>query len=144
MNLGPRGEALIKHYEGLRLTSYDDGRGVWTVGWGHTRGVHEGMTITEAAAETLFVEDLHPANVAVNAVGRPLTQSMFDALVSLCFNVGGSAVSGRSTIGKALRVGDYIGAWRGFALWTATPGAEVGLARRRSAEMVLFWEDGRP
>lgn len=143
MNIGLRGETLIKRYEDLRLTSYDDGTGTWTIGWGHTRGVHPGMTITEDTAETLFKEDVLPAENAVNAVEVPLTPSMFDALTSLCFNVGGRAVSGRSTIGKALRIRDYIGAWRGFALWTATPGFELGLARRRSAEMGLFLEDGK-
>lgn len=143
MKLGARGEALIKSFEKLQLTSYDDGTGVWTIGWGHTAGVHPGVTITVETAQRYFDADVAAAVRAVNAIGVPLTQSQFDALVSIVFNCGAEAVSGRSTIGKALRVGDWRSAWKGFALWTATPGAELGQARRRSAEMALFLMDGR-
>ncbi len=142
MNLGWRGSALIKSFEVLNLTSYEDSTGTWTIGWGHTRGVRPGMTITERTAEELFAEDAEHAQSAVLALGIPLLQSQFDALVSLVFNVGPGAISGRSTIGRALRAGDRLAAWRGFTLWIATRGAEFGLARRRTAEMALFLADG--
>lgn len=142
MKLGPRGEALIKEYEGLRLTSFLDVGGRWTIGYGHTHGVRQGMTITEETANQMLQEDIAEAENAVSAFEVP--QSCFDALVSLVFNVGPRAVSKRSTIGKALIARSYIDAWAGFALWVKTPGAEHGLARRRSAEMSLFAEDEWP
>lgn len=142
MKLSARGEALIKSFEGLRLTSYDDGTGTWTIGWGHTRNVHPGISITLETAELYFAADVSNAERAVNVLHHlPLYQSQFDALVSLVFNCGSVVISGRSTIGRALRAGDWRGAWKGFALWSATPGAELGQARRRTAEMALFLED---
>lgn len=143
MNLGPRGESLIKSYEQLRLTSYDDGTGTWTIGWGHTKDVHPGTTITAETAEHYFSDDVLGVEGAINSLRIPLTQSQFDALASLIFNVGPDAISGRSTIGRALRAGDWRAAWKGFALWSATPGMELGQARRRTSEMMLFLEDGR-
>lgn len=145
MNLGKRGKDLIKSFEKLRLISYrPTPNDVWTIGWGHTNGVREGMTIDEATAERFLTEDVRKTEVAINDAGAKLTQSMFDAIVSLCFNVGIRAVSDHATIGRAIRSGDWIDAWRGFDLWTATSGAELGLARRRSREMALFLEDGWP
>lgn len=142
MKLGTRGEALIKTFEGLRLTSFLDVSGLWTIGYGHTHGVRPGMTITEETAEQMLREDVMEAEETLKAFDLP--QGCFDALVSLVFNVGPRAVSKRSTIGRALAAHSYIDAWAGFALWVKTPGAEHGLARRRSAEMALFAEDEWP
>ena len=146
MTLGKRGEELIKSYEQLRLEAYlptpDD---VWTIGFGSTRAVSRGMKITIEQAEERFEVDTHDAIMAVSRLPVNLTQSMFDALVSLVFNVGPGCVSAASTIGKALRSGDYYGAWAGFTLWRKQAGKDLlGLARRRSREMVLFLEDGIP
>lgn len=143
MKLGSRGVELIKSFEELHLTSYDDGTGTWTIGWGHTRSVHPGTTITLDTAKRYFDSDTAAAIRAVNELNIPLTQSQFDALVALNFNCGSGTISGRSTIGKALRLGDWRSAWKGFTLWSATPGMELGQARRRTAEMALFLADGR-
>lgn len=143
MKLGPRGEILIKSFEGLRLTSFQDVSGVWTIGYGHTKNVHAGTTITEATAEELFQEDVAwVEQVLSRFTGMP--QGCYDALASLVFNVGPRAVTKRSTVGKAIDSNSYIDAWAGFALWVRTPGAEHGLARRRAAEMALFAEDSWP
>lgn len=37
----------LKEFEGLRLRAYRDSAGVWTIGYGHTRGVKAGQAITE-------------------------------------------------------------------------------------------------
>ena len=50
--------ALIKKFEGCRLTSYQDSVGVWTIGYGHTAGVKRGMKISQAQAEKYLTEDL--------------------------------------------------------------------------------------
>ena len=145
MNLGQRGATLIKKIETLSLTSYKKSEeDPWTIGWGHTAGVHEGMTITETTAELLFKADVADSERVVNDLGLNLTQSMFDALVSLCFNVGPRAISGRSTIGRALRRRQWIEAWQGFSLWVRTKNMELGQSRRRSLEMILFVADGWP
>lgn len=143
MKLGARGRDLIKAREAFRLTAYrPTPEDVWTIGWGHTEGVTAGMEITAAQADSFFEGDVAGAVAAVNATGAALTQGQFDALVSLVFNVGVEAVAPRSTIGRALRMGDRFAAWRGFALWTKQGGHDLrGLAARRAEEMALFMAD---
>jgi len=90
--LSVRGEDLIKGFEQLRLNAYADQAGVWTIGWGHTAGVHKGMTCTRQQAQEWFDSDNDDAEVTVNSLDRlrahPLTQPQFDALVSFEFNTG--------------------------------------------------------
>jgi lysozyme len=85
---------LIAGCEALRLTAYKPTRLAtepWTIGYGHTAGVCEGMTITIDVAKELLLEDVG----SVEGDLRPLvahcvlTQGMWDALVSLCFNLRG-------------------------------------------------------
>lgn len=146
MILGKRGEELIKSYERLRLEAYlPTPNDVLTIGWGSTRGVLKGMKITISEAQKRFESDTSDAVEAVSRLPVKLTQSMFDALVSLVFNVGPSCISIQSTMGRLLRAGDYYGAWAGFSLWRKQAGKDLlGLARRRGQEMVLFLEDGVP
>jgi GH24 family phage-related lysozyme (muramidase) len=49
--INTEGFKLLTSFEGCKLRAYDDGGGVWTIGYGHTKGVVEGMTITQAQAE---------------------------------------------------------------------------------------------
>lgn len=144
--LGSRGEALIKGKEELRLLAYlPTPNDVWTIGFGHTKGVKQGDKITVKQAEQFFDEDTAGAVAAVNKLGVPLSQSMFDALVTLVFNTGSGAISATSTIGKTLRERRYFDAWAGFTLWRKQKGKDLrGLAIRRAEEMRLFMEDPLP
>ena len=85
---------LIKQFEGLRLEAYRCPAGIWTIGYGHTAGVSEGMKITEVEAERLLLEDLKPV-LAVLPSG--LNANRRAALASFVFNVGVGAFC-RSTI----------------------------------------------
>src|SRR5215467_14111911 len=92
------GLKLIKEHEGLRLVAYKDPVGVWTIGYGHTRGVLPGMVINEEVAHSLLLLDVQEAERCVRREVRvPITQSMFDALVSFIFNLGCTAFR-RSTL----------------------------------------------
>lgn len=148
MQLGSRGLDLIKRYETFRSTAYlptpDD---VWTIGYGHTKNVRKGDTCTLEQAEQWLRDDVSSAVKAVNrlVVKVSLTQSMFDALVSLVFNVGTQPVTTSSIIGRSLLAGDYYKGWQSFALWRKQAGKDLlGLARRRAEEMTLFLRDGLP
>lgn len=113
---------LIKSFESCRLTAYQDSAGVWTIGYGHTAGVYAGMTITQAQAEEFLRSDLKTAENAVNGkVTYPITQNMFDALVSLTFNIG-SGNFGTSTLLKKLNQGDINGAADEFDRWIYSGG----------------------
>ncbi|MNL10554.1 Lysozyme RrrD [compost metagenome] len=130
----------IKTAEGLRLTAYKDGGGVWTIGYGHTGAdVREGLTIPLSEAERLLTRDLRVAENHVNgAVKVKLTQNQFDALVSFVYNVGGEAFRS-STMLKKLNTGDYLGAADQFPRWNKDNGKVVdGLTNRRREERELF------
>ncbi len=140
MKLGDAGADLIKSFESCRLKAYlptpDD---VWTIGYGHTEGVKEGDTCTQEEADAWFLEDVEWAEDCVNrAVTSQLTQNEFDALVSLCFNIGCGAF-GKSTLVKLLNAGDYDAAAHEFGRWNKQRGTVLaGLTRRRTAEEQLF------
>lgn len=129
------GQELTKRFEGCRLVAYQDTRGVWTIGYGHTSGVHAGMTCTQAQAEQWLLEDIQYAvNAVKHYVTVALTQGEFDALVDFVFNVGVRAFAG-STLLRKLNAGDYAGAAHEFKRWDMAGGKHVaGLLRRRVAE----------
>lgn len=139
-----KGIELIKEFEGCRLTAYKCPAGVWTIGYGHTGTVDgkligKGMTITAAKATEMLKKDLAEFEAAVNGcVTVPITQNMFDALVSFAFNVGAGALR-RSTLLRKLNAKDYEGAAAEFPLWNKAGGNVLnGLVRRRERERQLF------
>ena len=132
------GIALIKASEGLRLTAYSTG-GKWLIGYGHTDGVREGMTITAAQADAFLREDMKLCESAVaGAVIVPVTQNEFSAMVSLCFNIGGQRF-GKSSVVTRLNSGDRAGAADAFLNWVKAGGNPAPhLVKRREAERALF------
>lgn len=137
--IGAKGLALIKSFEGLRLTSYKCPADVWTVGYGST-GPHvkPNTTITEAQADKLLQDDLDRFEASVARHAPNATQNQFDAMVSLAFNIGTGAFE-KSTLLRKFKAGDVAGAAAGFAAWKNAGGRELpGLVRRRAAERALF------
>jgi lysozyme len=141
------GVALIKRFEGLETEAYQDVAGIWTIGYGHTGPeVGPGMTISEAEAEDLLLKDLDRFERGVaEGVKVPISQTQFDALVSLAYNIGVSAFQ-RSTALKRLNKGDVEGSAEAITWWNkATVNGKkkpiLGLTRRRAAESALFLED---
>jgi lysozyme len=147
VNIGERGIELIKSYEKMELQAYlPTPNDVWTIGYGHTKGVVAGMEITEQQADEFLLEDLNDAQRCVNRAiqGIQVTQGQYDAMVSLCFNIGCGAFSGSSVLRRLLD-GDDEGASNAFGLWNKqkdkkTGGMRVldGLTRRRAEEAELF------
>ena len=138
------GVDLICGFEGLRLKAYDDGVGVWTIGFGTTiypNGIRvkKGDTCTEAQAKAYMAHDLKKFESAVNnAVTVPINQNQFDALVSLAYNIGTGAFS-KSTLVKKLNAGDIRGAADQFDVWVNAGGKRMqGLANRRAKEKEVF------
>lgn len=133
------GIALIKEYEGLRLEAYQCSSGVWTIGYGSTRGVRKGMRITEEEAEARLRIDLLHAEEAVSRIVRcKISDDQFAALVSWVFNVGAEAAQ-KSTLIRKLNAQDFLGAWSQFPAWVHSGGkVSAGLIRRRAAEQDLF------
>lgn len=142
MKTSAQGIALIKRFEGFRQNAYQDVVGVWTIGYGFTKGVQAGDIMSRAQADERLAEELRDYEQAVmRATGGDVTQSQFDALVSFAWNVGAKGMAGSSVI-KAHKRKDYQAAARAFALWNKAGGKVwPGLTRRRAAEAALYLED---
>lgn len=131
--------ALIKRFEGLALKAYRCPADVWTIGYGHTKGVHEGDTTTEAKAEVLLRQDMQEAIKAVaQNVKVKLNDNQFGALVSFVFNVGRAAFEG-STLLRLLNKGWFEQVPAQLARWNKANSTELdGLTKRRRAEAALW------
>lgn len=137
------GMALTERFEGCRLDAYQDVRGVWTIGFGHTAGVVSGMTCTQAQADEWLKTDTEWAVHTVQSeVDVALKQEEFDALVDFVFNLGSGNFS-HSTLLKDLHKGDMEAAAGEFQKWDLAGGKVVaGLLRRRMAEAAEFKGEG--
>lgn len=144
MQTSEKGMALIKQFEGCKLTAYQDSVGVWTIGYGWTQPVdgkpiRAGMTIKQETAERLLKTGLVSYESDVSRLVKVvLTQGQFDALVSFTYNLGPRSLS-TSTLLRKLNAGDYAGAADEFLRWNKAGGKVLnGLTRRREAERALF------
>lgn len=144
MQTSDKGIALIKQFEGCKLTAYQDSVGVWTIGYGWTqpvdgKSIRAGMTIKQETAERLLKTGLVSYESDVSRLVKVgLTQGQFDALVSFTYNLGARSLS-TSTLLRKLNAGDYVGAADEFIRWNKAGGKVLnGLTRRREAERALF------
>lgn len=147
MQTSDKGIALIKQFEGCKLTAYPDpgtGGAPWTIGYGWTqtvdgKPVRPGMTIDQATADRLLKTGLVSyENDVLRLVKVKLSQGQFDALVSFTHNLGSRSLS-TSTLLSKLNAGDYAGAADEFPRWNKAGGKVLnGLTRRREAERALF------
>ena len=134
---------IIKASEGLRLKSYRDGAGHWTIGWGHTKGVVYGQLITEEQAEDFLREDMAWVLDLIEAtVKAQLNENQHAATASLIFNIGPGQWRA-STALRRLNAGNYAGAAEAMTLFNKSREDGVlkfnqGLANRRERERVLF------
>lgn len=144
MQTSEKGIALIKQFEGCKLTAYQDSVGIWTIGYGWTQPVdgkpiRAGMTIKQETAERLLKTGLVSYESDVSRLVKVgVTQGQFDALVSFTYNLGARSLS-TSTLLRKLNAGDYTGAADEFLRWNKAGGKVLkGLTRRREAERALF------
>ena len=133
LRMSAAGRALLIQREGFRTKAYRDSVGIWTIGVGHTSAagppiVRPGMTITRQEVEEILSRDLVQYESAVRtAVKAPLSQGQFDALVSLCFNIGVGGFR-KSTVVRRLNEGNYRAAADAMLMWNKPP--EI-MGRRR-------------
>lgn len=140
MKLSYKGRELLKRFEGLRLTAYQCSAGVWTIGYGHTKGVKEGDVITETEAESMLTEDVKDAESTVNWQGLEINQNQFDALVCFVFNVGSENFK-KSTLLKLIKENPNDPKIESeFQKWVYAAGkVTAGLQNRRNAEAGLYF-----
>lgn len=151
--ISQHGVNFIKRHEKLKLTAYKIGDGKITIGYGHAEPINvsqfkEGQEISKQFAEKLFANDLKKAEDGVRrlfikwsneGIGVKLTQSMWDSMVSMAFNMGVNGLRGSELV-QALKYEDY------FTAAELIPSTKVsdnfpGLQKRREKEKELFLAD---
>lgn len=137
MRTSDNGITLIKQFEGYRNKAYKCPSGVWTIGYGHTKGVTQGMQCTSAQADTWLREDLLTAEKAVSCYTNKyfFDQNQFDALVSFTYNCGSGNL--RKLLDNGNRtIAQVASHW---LLYNKSNGKTLeGLTRRRKEELKLF------
>ena len=147
LKTSPDGRQFLASFEGVVLRAYPDpgtGGAPWTIGVGHTSAagkpvVVKGLTISRDTAFEILERDLGTFEAWVlKAVKRPLKQAQFDALVSLCFNIGPTNFTNSSVV-RHINGNRWLDAGASFAAWNKAAGKVMsGLVRRRAAERTLF------
>jgi len=129
---------FITGFEGKRNRAYQDSKGLWTIGVGHLIKTNEQHllrdTLTDEQVEELFKSDLKWCDEAVSSsIRAPLNQHQYDALYSLCFNIGADHFK-QSEVVHHINNLDYMKAADAFLNWSNPP----VLKRRRQRERELF------
>lgn len=133
---------FLKSYEKFRPTAYKPTpKDVFTIGYGHTQGVKKGDTCTTTQAQAWLVGDVAWASAAVikNVTAR-VSQNQFDAMVSLCFNIGATHFAGSDVV-HLVNIGHAMAhpITAAFDAWDHQAGEVLpGLLRRREAEAQRF------
>jgi len=129
---------FITKEEGYRNKAYKDSKGLWTIGVGHLIKPDESYllntTLTDEQVKDLLKSDLKWCSAAVeSSVKVPLNQAQFDALYSLCFNIGETNFK-KSTVVKRINQNDLKGAADAILMWNKP----AVLENRRKREKALF------
>jgi len=129
---------FITKEEGSRNKAYKDSKGLWTIGVGHLIKADEqhliNATLSDQEVKDLLKHDLKWCSEAVEtSVKVPLSQHQFDALYSLCFNIGGTNFA-KSTVVKKINENDLQGAADAILMWNKP----AVLTNRRKRERDLF------
>ena len=139
MKISKSGIDLIAKWEGFRSNAYLDVVGVWTIGYGHTKGVRPGDTITKTEAKKWLESEIerHVAKFDTY-IKVPLTQGQFDALASFHYNLGANILKGTGLL-DAINKQDWESASKQMLLYNKGGGRIIqGLVNRRKEESELF------
>lgn len=139
MSVNAAAIAIIKAAEGCKLTAYQDGNGIWSIGYGHTGPeVVEGLTIDEDQADAHLETDTGSVDVGVGIYCPSATDNQHSAMCSLAYNIGLGNFK-KSTVCRLHNAGDFVGAAVAFKMWNKIAGeVSEGLNTRRAAEAALY------
>jgi lysozyme len=144
MNVSQHGLDFIAGFEGGESSdglfhAYWDAFGkVWTIGYGETANVHQGMTWTKAQAEAELRASIERNyEPAINALGVALNQNQYDALCSFVWNLGPGSMTW--DVGRDVRARNFLAAADAMLQYDSAGGQVLqGLVTRRQAERALF------
>ncbi len=135
---------LLKQFEGCKLEAYQDIVGIWTIGWGETKGVVKGLKWTQEKADSELAiraqEFLENVLKACPELSK-LSTNKQAACASLAYNIGVGAFA-RSTVCRMIKAGNLHNAAEAFLMWSKAGGKVVkGLDNRRRIEREVFLKD---
>lgn len=127
-------------FEGFKAKAYRCPAGVWTIGFGTTKGVREGITVTQEQAYKLLEDDARLLARKIASLGIPFSQNQFDAIGLFCYNIGFAAFKS-STLFNVIKKNRYDekieSLWK---QWKYSKGKVLkGLVVRREAECNLYF-----
>lgn len=144
------GQKFLAKAEGTKYTAYRDSVGIWTIGRGiieyeDGKPVRKGDTITADREIALFNNTVKKYVNNVNKkVTSKINQNQFNALVSLCYNIGIAGFNNSTLLKKVNKNPNDPTIRNAFASWkygTIRGKKQVikGLVNRRKAEADLYF-----
>lgn len=143
MKLDDNGFKALHDREGLKLKPYKDTRGIWTVGMGNTyyldgtpvKGTD--MTLSIMHAEKLAnLTAMDFAKFVDSKLKKQVNQNQFNALVSICYNIGKTGFA-NSTLLRYVNIDpNQIIVADGFAMWRKN----TELYGRRASEIRQYFD----
>lgn len=138
MNINKVGKDFIYNEEGVLLSAYKCQAGIWTIGVGFTyfpntgKKVKQGDKITQVECDLIFKEIIKVYEEAVNmSIKVVVTQNQFNALVSLCFNIGCAAFAGSTLVKKINAKAPLSEIEKWLCVWKNASGKPILLSRRQ-------------
>ncbi|MFA6064032.1 MAG: lysozyme [Gallionella sp.] len=133
---------LLKKFEGCRLHSYKDEAGIWTLGWGETAGIKEGMQWTQEQADSMLRRRAawflaETLRACPQLIHEPFTRQA--ACGSLCYNIGTGAWQNVCSVRRLTARREYAAAAEAFKRWNKA-GGKVSriLTLRRGVECLEY------
>jgi lysozyme len=140
------GLRIIEQFEGYsRCAYFDRFGGVWTAGFGQTRGIFGGFCYSgRAAAEADLAGSVRRSyEPAVRAIGGPFGQHQINALDSFAYNLGPGIFTG--SLRADLRAGRFFSACQIMLRYVHAGGVTLaGLVTRRRLECHELLRASRP
>ena len=129
----------ICNFEGVSLKAYKCPAGVWTIGYGHTKGVYKGQKITQEQAVQYLKQDIAPIENYLNKVNLCKTQGQFDALIDFIFNLGVTNFKNSTLYKYIVKKYSNDAICKQFMRWVYAGGKKLnGLVKRRSWECEMW------
>lgn len=137
---------LISKFEGLKLKSYQDLGGIWTIGYGSTKNpftgvsVKEGDQITKETAIQWLEKEIESRTDAIKKLIKvPVTSNQLAALTSLAYNIGLGAFYTSTLLRMLNAKAPAEDVANHFLKWNKVKGVvSKGLSNRRELERQLF------
>lgn len=142
MQTSRTGKMFITSLEGICLSKYLDSVGVWTIGVGATRseipdlaGWSADRKLTIEEAFKLLDHSITKYEDAVNkALMVSVQQHQFDALVSVCYNIGTGGLAKSTFIRRINSNMNSLAIAQGILMWNKPP----EIIGRRTKEANLY------